>query len=98
MNTLKVLIVFYFILAISYCISVGAWIYVDLKERWDWLGNIEPRERNTGMKLNVIQFILWAAYLGVGIIDHSLIGCILGGIGIAVCVYDFILERKMRGK
>lgn len=50
------------------------------------------------MKLNVIQFILWAAYLGVGIIDHSLIDCILGGIGIAVCIYDFILERKIKNK
>lgn len=50
------------------------------------------------MKLNVIQFILWVAYLIVDIVDHNLIGCILGGVGIVICIYDFILEKKVMGK
>lgn len=50
------------------------------------------------MKLNVIQFILWAAYLIIGIINHNLIGCVLGGIGIVICIYDFILEKKINRK
>lgn len=92
------LIAFYFIITIIYFFLVGMRIYLHIKERWDWLGNVEPREGNVGMKLNVIQFILWMAYLGIGIINHSLIDCILGGIGIAICTYDFVLERKIKNK
>lgn len=98
MSSLNFFVAFYFTIAIIYFFSVGMWFYLHIKERWDWLGDIKPRERNIGMKLNVIQFILWVAYLIIGIIDHNLIGCVLGGIGIVICIYDFILEKKINRK
>lgn len=95
MEALDLIVILFTIVAF---IPISIYIYICLKEKWDDFGKKQPKEKEYGMKLNVIQFILWVAYVSVGIIDRNVLCCVLGGAGIAFCVYDFILERKARGK